>query len=226
MVLTPDRQYVATGGIIPFVKLWSIETGALIRTFDNQNALINSLAFSPDCKTIAVGGIDYKIRLYDFETGTLQNTLVGHQNAIEALAFMPDNQTLLSASGDKSVKLWSLTTGRPLKTYVGHKEAVVNLVLSPDADFFLTGSEDGLVKMWHFTDAIEDNITEYPLFEMVDFNLQLEAADIPQYIEELVAFVAQTGADKQEMFEKVKAHFSDPAVLATVQKRLGLVGVS
>ena len=43
------------------------------------------------------------------------------------------------------------------------------------------------------------------------------------YIDELVAFVAETGADKAVVLEKVKRHFSEPSVLAEVQRRLGLI---
>ncbi|KAL4256374.1 hypothetical protein AB1N83_012939, partial [Pleurotus pulmonarius] len=102
-----DGSRFATGDDDGTVKIWDIETGKELRTFEGHSDRIRSLAFSPDGRKIAAGSRDGTIRVWDTETGQdLFGAMEGHTNYVTGLAFSPDGTRLASGSYDKTVRLW------------------------------------------------------------------------------------------------------------------------
>ena len=107
VAFSPDGRTLASGSYDETVKLWDIQTGALIRTFAGG---ANSVAFSPDGRTLASaarGNYIYEIKLWDVQTGELQNTL-SDAGPVKSVVFSPDGMTLASGSTDNrgEVKFW------------------------------------------------------------------------------------------------------------------------
>jgi WD40 repeat protein len=66
-VFSPDSRLVATGGVHGTVRLWDVETGAEIRSFQGHTSLIMNVAFSPDGKRLASASADKTVRIYSLE---------------------------------------------------------------------------------------------------------------------------------------------------------------
>ncbi|MEM7580738.1 MAG: hypothetical protein AAF316_13025 [Cyanobacteria bacterium P01_A01_bin.80] len=54
------------------IKLWNIESGELIRTFNSIG--VNKITISPDGKTLASGSLDNTIKAWNLRTGKLLDT--------------------------------------------------------------------------------------------------------------------------------------------------------
>ena len=67
---SPDERTLASGGHDGSLKLWDIESGALLWSnwLTKGN---NRLAFSPDGRLLASGGLDATLRLWDVKQGRL-----------------------------------------------------------------------------------------------------------------------------------------------------------
>ncbi|MBD2184678.1 WD40 repeat domain-containing protein [Aerosakkonema funiforme] len=88
------------------IKLWNIETAAMIRTLKGHTAAVFSVALCADGSTIASGSEDKTVRIWHLETGELLGTFTGHTEQVNAVIFTPDGQSLISASQDKTIKIW------------------------------------------------------------------------------------------------------------------------
>ena len=145
---SPDSRRLITGSFDKTVKLWDVETGRLIRTFEGHGNLVRHVAYSPDGRRIASASADNTVRLWDVETGRSLRTYQGHGGTAKWVAFSPDGRRLASASDDKTVKLWDAESGALLRTMTGHTDFVNSVTLSPDGRVLASGSNDNSAKLW------------------------------------------------------------------------------
>ncbi|WP_315789311.1 serine/threonine-protein kinase [Fischerella sp. JS2] len=157
IAFSPDSQILASGSNDATIKLWSVKTGKLIRTL-NENAqeykfpenyqAILSVAFSPQGNIIASGSRDKIINLWNPITGQLIRTLSGHSELINSLAFSPDGKILATASKDKTIKLWQIDIGNQIYTFSKYSHSVNCITFSPDGQTLASCDDSGNIKIW------------------------------------------------------------------------------
>jgi WD40 repeat protein len=89
------------------VRLWSVQTGKLLRTLDTKEGNATSLAFSPDKVSVAAGFESGSIRIWDIGTGKPTRDLIGHEGEVNTIAFSPSGAVLASGAG-KTLKVWRI----------------------------------------------------------------------------------------------------------------------
>lgn len=144
-VPSPDgRRLVAAG------RLWDIDTGKEIRTFEGQ---AGAIAFTPNGRQL-LAWREQTLHLLDVETGKELRKVEHPEGVTPAVsnqittAFTPDGKQVVSACSDHNVRLWNLETGEIVRTFAGHTEPVGSAVLSPDGTRLLTASDDKTVRLW------------------------------------------------------------------------------
>jgi WD40 repeat protein/predicted Ser/Thr protein kinase len=107
VAFSPDGQYVLSGSDDMTARLWDVESGTLLRKFDNHSGLVIAVAFSPDGQYVLSGSSDMKVQLWKVESGHLGYVFDGDAEGVNAIAFSPDGRYVLSGSKDNDVKLWT-----------------------------------------------------------------------------------------------------------------------
>jgi WD40 repeat protein len=107
---------LASGSYDQTVKLWDVQSGQCLNTFQGDTRLVCSVAFSPDGKMLASSGNAHTVSIWDVQSGQCLNTLQGHTALVWSVAFSPDGQTIASGSTDETIKFWDVLTGECLKT--------------------------------------------------------------------------------------------------------------
>ena len=150
---SPDSKTVAAsvlehaGKEKSTIRIWDIETGALLHTLGGTTPLPVLFAYSPDSSQIAAGGGISDVKIWDLKTGAPLQTLKGHRYPVSAVAYSPDGKRLASASNDMTVKIWDAQTGALLQTLKEHREFLHFAAYLPDGERLMSGGADDL-KIW------------------------------------------------------------------------------
>lgn len=168
VAISPDGLNIASASVANTkVRLWDINTGSEVRSFDGVQErlysvegknLVFTLAYAPDGKTLLAGSLG-ATKIWDTTTGKEVGALAGAASGSSAMARSPDGKYALNAawsfSQRPSFNLWSLETGKGLRVYQGHGNPINSVAFSPDGKRVLTASDDKTIKTWDFGSGAE-----------------------------------------------------------------------
>src|SRR5258707_1236746 len=149
IAFSPDECTLASGSLDNSVKLWDVESRALLWTGWHTKGPL-CLAFAPDGSLLASGGHEATVRLWDAKLGTPLEELP-HPGPIFSLAWSPDGRLFASGGFDGHIRLWEMQQTGParcVQTLWGHSNWVRGLTFAPNGSRLASASWDGTVKLW------------------------------------------------------------------------------
>jgi WD40 repeat protein len=147
VAFSPDGKTLAIGIFAPEAKLFSVETGALVRVFKGHENHVRSVAFSRQGDRLVTASYDRTVRLWDIASGETSQTFSGHTDTLVSAALSPDDQTLVSCGNDETTRVWDPRTGEQIRLLSPSTFAVRCVTFSPDGKFFATCHGDGAVRI-------------------------------------------------------------------------------
>ncbi|KAI4357364.1 hypothetical protein L6164_001317 [Bauhinia variegata] len=173
-----DSMRLITGSADQTAKLWNVETGQQLFTF-NFDSPARSVDLSVGDKLAVIttdpfmeltSAIHVKRIARDLSDQTGESVLVikGPQGRINRAIWGPLNKTIISSGEDAVVRIWDSEARKLLKESdkeAGHKKTVTSLSKSADGSHFLTGSLDKSAKLWgtRTLTLIKTYVTERPV---------------------------------------------------------------
>src|SRR6266480_350272 len=149
LAFSPDGSTLASGSWDGTLKLWNLQSGALLWRGRHTNT-ISYLAFSPDGRLLASSGRDATVQFWDAHSGTnLQ--ILPHPGSVYRVTWSPDGGLLASGDFAGSIRLWQVQKTAParcVQTIEGHTDRVLGLAFAPDGRTLASGSCDRTVKLW------------------------------------------------------------------------------
>ncbi len=145
VALSRDCNYGLSGSCDKALKLWDVETGVCVRTFEGHEHTVASVCLSGDGQFVLSGSFDKTLKLWEVATGRCLRTFEGHTQWISSVSLNTDGRLALSASGDGTLKLWEVATGRCLRTW--EIDGIWSACLSGDGRLALSGGFKTL-KLW------------------------------------------------------------------------------
>lgn len=114
------------------MHLWSLATGALLRTLESPSGPTDCLAVLDRGRVVS--GSEGVVRLWNLEGFLSRQGERAHRVGVSELMTVPQGQTV-SGSFDGRLHLWETATGRPLRTIAGLQKEVPPWVEDLDAVF-------------------------------------------------------------------------------------------
>jgi WD40 repeat protein len=161
--VSPDGARVAAGGWDFSVRVWDIESDALLLESREHAAAVNAVAFSPDGTTLASAGDDLRVLLWDAADLSVRTVIDGLPAVIDRLAFSADGAMLAGIGRDGMVRIWESATGNEIAGIVGRNGSLRALAFSPEG-LLVFADESGLITTW-------DATTSGPVTEVENFSV-------------------------------------------------------
>jgi WD40 repeat protein/class 3 adenylate cyclase len=143
----PDGSLLATAGADSRVKLWSVDTGEMLRTLEGHGSPVNSVAFGSDGRLLVTSSVDGVAHVWDVRSGRFLARLSGHTGVVWDAEFSPDGRLIATGGEDNTVRLWETSTGVEVVTLTEHTSAFHDVAFGPDGASLAAASADGTVRI-------------------------------------------------------------------------------
>src|SRR5258708_7517227 len=115
LAFSPDERRLASGSFDGSVKLWDVESRALLWSGRHPKSTL-CLALAPDGQQVASGGGDGTVRCWEAQQGIPVQELP-HPGAVFALAWSPDGRWLASGDTMGTIRLWQRQPSGPARLW-------------------------------------------------------------------------------------------------------------
>lgn len=135
---SPTGKYVYSASDDKSIKMWDVQTGIDVNTFNAHEAPVNSIQLSSDGKLLVSADQKGIIILWDAITGEVKTRIQAHEGSANTAKLSKDATMIISGGEDEILKLWN-TAGDTIKTISGFSAPIMNLAISPSGDRIVTG---------------------------------------------------------------------------------------
>ncbi len=108
LALSPTGEYLATSHEDNVLRIWSIESGNVVRVLQGHTSNVNSVTWSMDGSVVASGSDDSTVKLWDSHTGQLLASFDNHSASVNDVEWSPNGEYLASSSDDGTIRLYGL----------------------------------------------------------------------------------------------------------------------
>jgi len=151
LALSNDSDLLASASSDHRIRVFRLQGGQVIKTFEGHRAMIRSLAVHPDGRFLYSAGFDGSIRFWRFPYGPELKTFTPDGGEIFSMAVSADGQYLLSGGASGKLHIWTLPDGAAARELSGHTDMITHLAISPGGDLAASAGRDGVIRVWNFT---------------------------------------------------------------------------
>ncbi|MGB7339294.1 MAG: protein kinase [Phototrophicaceae bacterium] len=155
--ISPNNEIIASASTDSTVRLWNMETGALIATLEGHTAPVRTLDFALDGQSLASAGEDGTIIIWDVEARVIErridNTLNDRVLTTYDLDFNNAGTRLITGTDDNAVRIWDVATGEVILEMLGHNNWVWSVQYDPTEAAIISADDDGVLFFWNAQDG-------------------------------------------------------------------------
>lgn len=137
VAFSPSGRLLASASRDKTVKLWSLETGAVLHSLGGAQTLTTCLAFSADGARLAVGDAGLLVRVVEVSTGKVLASLA-HPDAVSSVAWSPDGALLAVGGAGNVGAIYSVASGKQQRELSAR-----SLAFAPDGKTLIVASAAG-----------------------------------------------------------------------------------
>lgn len=146
---SPDGRQLASGGADKLCRLWQVDNGAALRSFEGHTHHVLGLAWQDNGQRLATAGADQAVKIWKAESGEQVRTISGFSHEVSAVEFVGNTPQLISVSADGTVKLINTDDGKIIRNFAGASDALYAVTISADGQQVTAGGQAGQTWTWN-----------------------------------------------------------------------------
>lgn len=157
LAVTPDGRWVVSGSSDETVKVWDLNTGIEILTFEGHNFnkynSIRAVVAAPDSKQVASVASGDFIRIWNLKDGKETHAFKDTGRDYDCLAITTNGERVISGSSDGTIQIWDVKSGNLVQSLKGHSESIKAVAVTPDSKYVVSASSEGTLEVWNLNDG-------------------------------------------------------------------------
>ena len=168
VAFSPDRRYLASGGLDGVVKVWELPTRLERCSFTAKGGSIAGVALDAKTDRLASVTKDGVVQVWEIRSGTELVSLSKRTAGPNSVAFSPDGK-LLAVAGPTGATIHD-AQGKEIASFNGHGSAVLAVAFSPDGRRVVSSGVDGTARVWECPSGKElDQVKVTPAVSQLAF---------------------------------------------------------
>ena len=155
---SPDGKLLATCGADRLMKVFRVEDGSLVRTFEGHTGQVLGVSWKGDGRLLATAGADNSLKVWEADTGSQKKTISGFKKEITSVRYVGIDDRLVFGTGEGKVESRNSNgDGRP--GFAGDSDYVHSVRASGDGNVIVGGDQNGTVRIWKADGTV---VAEFP----------------------------------------------------------------
>ncbi len=146
---SPDGQHVASCGADRFVKVFEVNGGKFVRSFEGHTHHVLGVTWRADGRMLVSSGADNVVKVWDTRTGDQVRTIQGFGKEVTSVHFAGEGDAVLVSSGDQRVRLTNAANGSNMRDFSGATDYIYTAAQSADGKVILAGGADSVLRIWN-----------------------------------------------------------------------------
>src|SRR5262245_16003261 len=149
LAFSPDGKQLASCAADRFIKLWNVEDGKFVRSFEGHTHHVLGVSWRADGRVLVSSGADLVLKVWDARTGdqlrTVQNQFT---KEVTSVSFVADD-TIVASGGDSKVRFINSSNGNNQRDFGGTSEYMYSVGTSADGKTIIAGGLDSVLRIWN-----------------------------------------------------------------------------
>jgi WD40 repeat protein len=158
LAFSADGVTVASSSWDDTIRLWNVQSGQEIHTFNTDDMGMNGIAFSPDGRLLASANV-----IWDVASKQVIYTLGQGRRDPGRVAFSQDGALLAVHLVDQPITLWDVSSGQVVRTFDEQVDGNISfgIEFSPDGALLASGGGGSRMTLWDVESGQVTSILEY-----------------------------------------------------------------
>jgi WD40 repeat protein len=139
-VLSPKNNVVLTSSDDNSVKIWDIDTGKELLSFNKHVKKVLSAKFNSAGDKVITASLDKTARIFEINSGR-EICVLSHPYSVRGAEFSSNGKKIITISG-KRIYLWDAATGKRIKQFKCKNSLLKNVVSFSNNDKYIIATND------------------------------------------------------------------------------------
>lgn len=148
-----DGKLLASCAADKFVKVFDLESGSQVRSFEGHTHHVLGVAWRFDGKVLASCGADNVIKVWNFETGDQLQTMQGYAKQVTSITFIGETSNTVSSGGDATLRMHNADNAQNYRTFSGASDFLYSSASTPNGLIVVGGGQDSVLRVWNGENA-------------------------------------------------------------------------
>lgn len=148
-----DGDYLASCGSDRVVRIFRVNNGESIASFEGHTDHVLGVAWRADGKRLASCGADKVVKIWDFIERKQSRTIAGFGKHVTAVRFVANSAHAVVCGGDSAVRMYNCDNGGTVRNFEGAKDYLYSLAVTPNGHLISVGGFDSVVRVWNAEDG-------------------------------------------------------------------------